>query len=354
MVKFIRRDNFDLIRLVAALLVLVGHAYLLMGEQIPRFLGIEISVFGVMIFFCISGYLVTDSWIRDPSALRYFTRRSLRIFPALIPLVLLTTFLLGPALTTLSILEYFSNNQTYAYLLNIFLDTQYFLPEVFKNNSQLLRVNGSLWTLPVEFLMYCLVPLLAFFQGRKNFIVFFSLSLLFSLAYTYYGMDAQREQFLGDTALTIIRSPRLCMFFMAGAAIRFALKDKDIPQIGWATISFSITIFCYYLTPVNLYFFNTLLAFSLALFVNAIGESTNLCFFKFRKIGDLSYGIYLYAFPIQQIISQFFINQISVFTAIMLATIPTVCFAYVSWHLIEKRAVALKPKSFKHQFNFSQ
>src|SRR5579871_1464824 len=91
-----RLNNFDHVRLFGALLVIYGHAYPLTGTVIPGFAANGVATIGVKIFFSISGYLVAQSWLRDPNIVRFFTRRALRIFPALIAVVLLSTFVLGP------------------------------------------------------------------------------------------------------------------------------------------------------------------------------------------------------------------------------------------------------------------
>lgn len=341
------QDNFNLIRLIAALMVLVGHGFIVMGDNIPTFLGIEISVFGVMVFFSISGYLVAESWIRDPSVMRYLARRSLRIFPALIVLVLLTTFLLGPLLTNLSLKDYFTSIETYAYLENIFLSLHLSLPGVFENNPQHLKINLSLWSLNVEFLMYLLLPVILLFKGRRNGLIFAIITILLSITLTFLQIHVLggggRRGYLGDFNLT-----KEARFFMAGVAMRYIMGGKVIP-LAWASSIFIFTVGVYYLSSFNYYFFNILLAFALPCFINTFGESSEVRLPGLNKLGDISYGVYLYAFPIQQIIAQFFIGKISVLTSIIFATIPTVFIAYLSWHLIEKNALTLKPTIKKNQ-----
>ena len=101
-------NNFDLLRLFAALLVFWFHALAFTGHPIPMlFSWVAPGPLGVYIFFLISGYLVSMSWQSDPNAARFLMRRSLRIFPALIVLVALTALLLGPAVTTEPLREYF-------------------------------------------------------------------------------------------------------------------------------------------------------------------------------------------------------------------------------------------------------
>lgn len=118
---------------------------------------------GVGIFFVISGYLITKSWERGPQAFNYLKKRALRIFPGLIVVVFLTVFLLGPFVTTLSLNNYFSNPQTWSYLLTILIFPLYYggsyfaLPGVFENNPFPNVVNGSLWFLPHMLLLYIVV-----------------------------------------------------------------------------------------------------------------------------------------------------------------------------------------------------
>src|SRR6187200_539555 len=84
-------DNaFDTLRLVAALIVIFGHAFRLTGETVPVFAGTTVATLGVKIFFVVSGYLVAQSWLRDPHPRRFLQRRLLRIVPALVLVVVLT------------------------------------------------------------------------------------------------------------------------------------------------------------------------------------------------------------------------------------------------------------------------
>ena len=129
-----------------------------MGVPAPLFLGVlPLGPLGVYIFFSISGYLIAQSWDRDSHALRFFIRRGLRIFPALIVVTILTVFVLGPAITTLPIWEYFKSNSTWGYFSNIILYMSYALPGVFEHNTYPNAVNGSLWSLTTEFGMYMLL-----------------------------------------------------------------------------------------------------------------------------------------------------------------------------------------------------
>jgi peptidoglycan/LPS O-acetylase OafA/YrhL len=116
-----RLNNFDLMRLFGAVLVIYGHSYPLTGAVGPGFAANGIATIGVKIFFVVSGYLIAQSWLRDPNLFRFLIRRCLRILPALFVLVLVTAFMLGPWLSRLPASEYFAHPGTYNYLKNIVL-----------------------------------------------------------------------------------------------------------------------------------------------------------------------------------------------------------------------------------------
>ena len=153
-------NNFDAIRIAAALAVLVSHHYALTAQAEPSFLGLHTwGGTAVIVFFVISGYLVTSSWYNDPSALRFAQRRILRIWPALAVVVVLTAYGLGAWVTSLPLMEYWKHRATLDYLLNIKLNVHYVLPGVFESNPYPRGVNGSLWTIPLEVRCYVVMAL---------------------------------------------------------------------------------------------------------------------------------------------------------------------------------------------------
>ena len=162
-----RANNFDFVRCLAAFLVIWGHSAALLGLPVTSMWGVAISEIGVMIFFAVSGYLITESWLRDPRLLPFFLKRSLRIFPALIGCVIVCACVIGPFATSLPIGDYFSSPVFVDFFKNIVLLPRYSLPSVFEHNTYRYAVNGSLWTLPVEFFCYCSVAAFAVTSGRR-------------------------------------------------------------------------------------------------------------------------------------------------------------------------------------------
>src|SRR3954471_24573302 len=104
-----RENNFDALRLVAALTILILHCWPITGQNtVPRLHGLGLNAIAVMVFFSISGFLLAQSWSIEPHLGRFLAKRALRIYPALIVVLLLSAFVLGPAVTTLPLADYLS------------------------------------------------------------------------------------------------------------------------------------------------------------------------------------------------------------------------------------------------------
>lgn len=170
-------NSFDFMRLAGSLLVLYSHGFAVAGLPEPV-IGAFCSFgsLGVFIFFAISGYLVSTSWLSDSNLLRFAVRRSLRIIPGLAVVILLSTFVLGPIVTTLPIATYLGHPTTYRYLENIALYVNYTLPGCFEHVPLANAVNGSLWSLPPEVLVYVFLGALglASLVEKRVFMALFS------------------------------------------------------------------------------------------------------------------------------------------------------------------------------------
>jgi peptidoglycan/LPS O-acetylase OafA/YrhL len=324
-----RTNSFDALRLLAAWFVIWGHGYILSGDlvNVPKIGGIDVSVLGVAIFFTISGYLIWKSWFRATTWIDFVSARILRIFPALIVVVLLTTFLLGPFVTSLSPGEYFSSPLTYVYLLNSFvLDPQYLLPGVFESQPFTSAVNGSLWTLRAELVCYAAVPVAAllpkkfrpFLLGAAGVtLVWFGLttnvivlSSNLSIASFYWGLFSLGA-FAASINISKVKSP---------------LAPLAALLIWWGILSFA---------PQNLL---PLGFVSFAFAVIFVGNLNIPIVRQAAKYGDFSYGMYLLAFPIQQTILQFF-PTLNTFESIAWVTVSSGVIAGVLWHTVEGRAL---------------
>ena len=329
-----RNNNFTLIRILLAWAVLYGHSFVTQpfpGIQDPLkeiFQGSTwIGAIAVHGFFAISGFLVAASLLRR-GIVDYLISRILRIFPALIVCVSASVFILGPFLTTLSVNDYFSHAKTWDYLGNALgiVRMEWVLPGVFTENARP-SANGSLWTLTVETRCYLLLGALTFFGFRANKLM----GNMLMLTIVAVGLISfETIPLLG----VIPKWSRPAVYFAIGVLLY--LNRHNVPldyriallAVVLGFLSFGETWFQYVFPPALTY-----LIFYLA--YNTRPLSTD------AVVGDISYGIYIYAWPVQQIVAQTFPTETPYFNMVT-ASLIVVPLAWLSWHGIEKRMLNYK------------
>ena len=337
-------NNLTALRWFAASLVLYGHSFVFLGLPEPLFLQwVPLGPLGVYIFFAISGYLVAQSWTRDPHALRFLVRRALRIFPGLIVCTFLSVLVLGPLLTSLDLETYWRNEHTRGYFSNIALYITYHLPGVFANNKLPNAVNGSLWSLPVEFFMYMLLAFLGVALTLLNHKVLrqqaFSWTLgvvciVFMGLAVFWAWPATEALVAYRTDL---RQVPLCgVYFMVGASLYCFQCDK------YFTLSNVLLAFVLWLClSVQPKWFAMAAWLVLPFVVLAFGLASHPWLSRLNA-RDYSYGIYIYAFPVQQTIASFW-PQIPLVPYLLSTFAITVALAALSWHFVEKPSLKYKP-----------
>ncbi len=297
--------SFDLMRLVAALLVVVSHTFPLSGQPPLRIWGVEdLGALGVSIFFVISGYLVTASYVRDPKT--YLVKRLLRIEPALIASLIVTVVLLA-AVTTAPMSEYAPKAALYVVRNALLYPATYDLPGVFEGAPVAGVVNGVLWTLRLEFSFYLVLMLI-----RADLRIVLALTAAGFVVWLGMVM-AQPEWAHTRPSRVVFLTARNGMLFFAGAALQ--LRAIRVPL--WLGAA-SVAAFPFVGPP--------------ALPTAVLGLAR-----PGKLPADLSYGVYIYAFPVQQALAM--AGELNVLTAI-LAVLP---FAALSWFLVERPALKLKP-----------
>jgi peptidoglycan/LPS O-acetylase OafA/YrhL len=333
-----RSNNFDALRLVGALAVMFAHAFALQGrpEAIPMVFGHPLQTLGVILFFCISGYLITASFERTRNPVTYLVARCLRIFPALVVVVVLTAYVLGPLVTTLPREEYFAHPWTSEYVTNnIRLWVQFPLPGVWNDNPLPGAVNGSLWTLFVEFLCYLAAPLLFLFPRLLR-----PFAALVAVGVTIWLAETPPEQSPVFYAVRLCDASLLWVFFAGGAFLRLALTtwswfrlrtDVAVAMIALQTIVSSVW------PQWGL----ELSAITIPYAVLTIGLARTPYVARSARFGDFSYGLYLYAFPVQQLVVDVWGVHGTVVNFLLVLAL-TLVLAVLSWHLVERPAMALK------------
>ena len=331
-------NGFDVLRLFAAALVIWGHAYPITGHVSPGVFANGVQTIGVKIFFVISGFLITGSWIADPHPLRYARKRALRILPGLVVICVLTVIVLGAAVTSLPLADYFGARETWRYFWNVAMNPQYGLPGVFHGTIYGPAVNGSLWSLPVEVAMYVGVPLIvtrAAHVGRATLPLAAAVLLAASIMMVRLAPpDAPQTVFWGTSLRSALD---VSYYFLAGAIIRVHRLDAHASVFAAGALMLICALFK------NPILGEIALALTLPYAVVSVGVLRSDLVARALHGRDYSYGLYLYGFPMQQLVVRAFGAQSALFNAALAGALTLACAA-ISWHLIEQRVLALKPK----------
>lgn len=330
-----RRDNnFTAIRLLLAWAVLYGHSFPLQsikGIADPLNLlwqgSTWVGAIAVDGFFAISGFLVTASLLKR-GAIDYGFSRLLRVLPGLTVCVLLSAFVLGPMVTKLPLADYFTHPQPLKYLLNAlaFPQTQWHLPGVFEDNPRH-AVNGSLWTLTVEVRCYLLLMLASLFAVFRTRVLTNTLLLATLLFGVWFFSDIP---LLGHNS----RWARPSLYFLLGVA---AYTNRDFILISHRLALLALILaaasmgekWFAYVFPVCL----TYLLFYIAYGVRHLNVD--------QYLGDISYGVYIYAWPVQQVVASHLPGD-RPYLHTLIASVIVAIIAYGSWRFIEKPALEFK------------
>jgi peptidoglycan/LPS O-acetylase OafA/YrhL len=335
------RDNILQLRLFAALLVILGHSFVLVGKAragldpvhalFPR---THTHMVGVMMFFVISGFLITLSWQRRPDLWRFLRARALRLWPALIVCVCAWALLIGPLLSKLPVATYFGEGDrlgsVYKYVAGnlSLLEMQWFLPGVFATNPVARYVNGSLWTIPVEASLYLCVAGL----GVTRLLRFpWLASLLICALMGWLLLWPMYTGRLTHTGLAWI-GLMLAGFFAAGSVA--CLLRPYIPVSSGLMLLVAVVCLAGQRTTHAMPFtmmFVSYFVFWLAYVPKLPAIPSGL---------DASYGVYLWGFPTQQVLVLAGMGNAWVLFA---ATTPIViALGAASWLLVEKPSLRLK------------
>jgi peptidoglycan/LPS O-acetylase OafA/YrhL len=339
-----RDNNLNLIRMLAAYAVLISHAYVLSAgtsdaEPGNELIGMSIGAIAVHVFFLASGFLVTGSLITRCSLIEYAWARALRIVPGLIVMLVLVVLVVGPIFTRLPLDRYLSDARTWEYLVrNAFpvVRAAFELPGVFEQNPIKASVNGSLWTLPYEVRMYIVLALLwvcaSWWRGPRErmFVPLIFIGLLTTGGHVLASHFARAA---------VSEWSALGFMFFCGAS--FYVCRRRV-RLVWPGLLGVVSTWALTLAHPALFFPVYLL--TLGYVVLFLAYVPNGVLRRYNELGDFSYGMYIYAFPVQQALVAC-IPGASPATIIASSTVVTVVLAIVSWHLVEKRSLAVKGRA---------
>lgn len=333
-----RGPSFGHIRITAAVVVLLHHCRNIEYSDIRfdplfRYSGGEIhfGLLAVLVFFAISGFLVTPSLWRSENVINFAANRILRIFPALIVVVIASIALLGPALTTLPLDSYFLDPGLYRYSKNVLTLTQDYLPGVVNRDGDPIVINGALWTLHFEVLSYAtlaLTSMIGILRRRDLMLILCLACYGIHLAMTY---DPILVAALPQRFLTFMR---LFVYFGAGALL-FIFADR-IPFSG--VVAFGALALTVLALPVGLG------AVVLPLCVPYMIVFCGLSALPGQPLlkHDLSYGVYLIHAPMVVALSLAFPNLQVWWLAAAIVLLITLAVSYLSWIFVERPALKQK------------
>jgi peptidoglycan/LPS O-acetylase OafA/YrhL len=284
---------------------------------------------GVFVFFTISGYLVTGSYLASPSPLRFAAKRALRILPGLWLNLLVLGLLIGPMVTSLPLHRYLADPALLAFFRNNLLFSAMDTPlpgVVFSSNEVAAIVNAPLWTLRYEIMMYAMVLLL----GLAGLLRLWVGLLLVAVGIAGIALEVPLTPYgdLGEWAW-------LVGFFATGMVMRCldpARVDR-MPLALAALTGLAVSLYLHMFIPLFPLFGSYLTIY--------LGRRRNCLLAPLSRAGDLSYGLYIYGWPIEQLVMWAGGGRLAWWQIFALSLAIAVPVAFFSWHGLEKRALGL-------------
>ena len=331
------KNNFGLIRMALALAVVVSHAFsvttgALFDEPLIASTGFTLGEHAVNGFFAISGFLVTMSFARRGWR-DYAVARVLRIAPGLIVAVLAVSLLLGSAMTRLPLGEYLESPALRRFITATLTSfkSNIALPGVFADNPFTFPM-GTVWTLKYEVMCYAgvfAIGLAGFLRLRIA-----AFALVCGLAIALLGLDLMRP----DAPKGMETALRLPLIFAFGGAL-YVWRDRARLSAGLVLVLFLATWL-----SAGTFLYKTLLFTGSAYAILWLALSPAFTRFSYEPKADLSYGTYLYGWPIQQSLHALLPGAAAGFL-LLPSLAATLLVAALSWYLVEKPALGLKARA---------
>ncbi len=331
-----RDNNIQLLRLLAAAAVMLFHSYVFTGNMgdDPVFVATrttDSSVIGVGCFFVLSGFLVTRSWLTRPGLLAFAAARALRIYPALFVAVALSIALAATA-TAVPWRTFITSSVTFDFAWRNALawEVRYVLPGAFVDNPYREAVNGSLWTLPVELRLYIAVAIagMAGLLARADRCAALLVALVALFAWKPEWLPLEPQS---------VGVRNLALLFGIGA-LAYVTRDR----VPLSLTAFAVAVALFIVNPWGVgrgpWFILTLAYGTLVL-----AYHPRIQWHAYNRVGDYSYGLYVYAFPVQQTIVAH-VPGLAPIELFGVSFAVTLALAALSWHVLERPALALKAR----------
>ena len=332
-----RENSFDLIRHFAAFLVLFSHHFPISGLPEPSVRSWDTFGFvAVVIFFSISGYFMPKSYSSSGGFVEFIIKRCKRIFPGLFVCSIIMVYVIGLTFTAASVYDYLFSTVQFK---TVFLFTAFMgrtIPTVFSDFTFKDAINGSLWTLPVEFLCYLIIG--AVLSLRNSWRSVMCLLWVACIANATLGVKWTDFAFFG------VPMSYLSLFgiaFSTGALL--SMTRESWMKYRLPMVAISILLIWLLRGRPEIQVLGTA---SIAVLTIIIGLS-----FKDRLIRgrfDISYGVYIYAFPIQQLV----INCVTrdFWLGMLISVLLTIVAGSLSYKYVERPFLGKKTTTERRVF----
>lgn len=324
----IQSNNFDGVRLWLALIVFFSHlSALTKNSEFWFFEHYANADFAVKGFFAISGYLVTKSFLNGSGILEFFEKRIRRIYPAYLGALVLC-FIVGITTTKMAKVDFLASSETLRYIIfnALFLNfLQPTLPMVFEENP-LQAMNGSLWTIKIEMMLYACIPLIVFFFRKFSATWVMFCIIIISIVWIYFFRNISNLPIAEELSRQF---PGQLAYFSCG--IFLAIKPESQRKLGFFSL-ISISLLIFVNNPIAKLLIEPIAYSATVLFLSRLKMKR----MNFGKYGDISYGIYLYHFPIIQTLITLEMFKENVYFGAFLAISLTLIISIISWHFLEK------------------
>lgn len=340
-----RDNNFNLLRLILASLVLLSHAPELTDGNRNReilsriFHCLSFGELAVDGFFILSGFLIVQSWERQPQFGPFVAKRVLRIYPGFVVATLFATLIVGPLAA--DSVAYFRSFDVPELLKTLLLLRWPVTPSTFEG-SHYANVNGVMWTISHEMRCYFLVPILGclgFVRHRSCWLLFTCIALIYSLFGPTMPWPFMHGHFW-NVLLPVVPDQlfRLLSLFCAGGC--FYLYRNELSyrtgMVAGAVLLLALCLFHQASAHLGIAVFGGYLLFAFAF---ARIQSIRV----FQRYSDVSYGVYLYGWPVQKLLI-WFLPMLSPWVSVVMTFVISVGLGWLSWHFVELPFLRLKPR----------
>jgi peptidoglycan/LPS O-acetylase OafA/YrhL len=333
------QNSFQLIRLMLAVAVLYrhsfdllasGHADVVLDLIPPR---THLGRIALCFFMVVSGFLVTHSWFESAGWRDFLRRRVLRVYPAFVVASVVSAFVAAP-LGSPSGWAYLNSIDLGQFLADVAQLNKLSVPPSFLSNPFPGPINGSLWSIKIEFECYLVLMalgLLGALRRRGPVLALFAILFVVHAVQGYVASSLDR----------FANHVQLATFFMSGA-VAYLYRDRIRWSYGWLEVAALVTI-CTTILEVG---FVELLPIFGTYILLWLAYDPRLLRLRVGRRVDLSYGIYLYAWPVQQLLIQGVgPAALNPYTLSLAAVIVSAGLAWLSWRFVERPFLALKRRS---------